>query len=65
MLYTISYRLFRNFLIADNPQLHDIYKKPGNDNHDLDHPGYSGEHEYGVDSTNEVGKERLSAKGEF
>ena len=52
-------------MIADNPQLHDIYKKPGNDNHDLDHPGYSGEHEYGVDSTNEVGKERLSAKGEF
>merc|ERR1712226_125066 len=51
--------------IAENPQIHNIYKKPGNNRHDVDHPGYSEEHEYGVDSTNEVGKERLSAKGNY
>merc|ERR1719220_3349170 len=29
--------------IAENPQIHNIYKKPGNNRHDIDHPGYSEE----------------------
>ena len=48
--------------IKDNPQIHKDYSGGGVGN-DIDHPGYSGDMGYGVDSTNEVGKEKLSAKG--
>ena len=48
--------------IKDNPQIHKDYSG-GSVGHDIDHPGYSGEIGYGVESSNEVGKEKLSAKG--
>ena len=46
--------------IKDDPKIDDIYK--GGNILDRDHPGYAGE-DYGHDFTNEVGKEKLSAKG--
>jgi len=48
--------------IKDDPKIDDIYK--GGNILDRDHPGYSGE-DYGHDFTNEVGKEKLSAKGNY
>ena len=48
--------------IKDNPQIHKDYSG-GSVGHDIDHPGYSGDIGYGVESSNEVGKEKLSAKG--
>jgi len=50
--------------IKDNPQIHKDYSG-GSVGHDIDHPGYSGEIGYGVESSNEVGKEKLSAKGHY